>query len=270
MASGGQRRTRSERVAALEMPPGPWERAWISLRRRDVLGRMAAGLSGRGGRLRRSSAPGTRRCAGGSALPRVRDVTAGVTFSAGGPGGDGSGPASRPAETPPRSSAQDPQPLGAAPRHVPHDAGRVGEGRDAWRREPRGLWREFQPPAGPGRRPAAPAAQEQAHFQEFRKAIAGKENLDRLEQAVAEALAPFERRGLLGRAPQGTATGPTSRRSSSIRSATPSRRSWSRSRTCTWATPAPSATACWRAIQPELVADHVSPGSRATCSAPSP
>ena len=61
MASGGQRRTRSERVAALELPPGPWERAWISLRRRDVLGRMALALLAAAGRVRRSSGPGTRR-----------------------------------------------------------------------------------------------------------------------------------------------------------------------------------------------------------------
>ena len=36
--------TRSERVAALELPPGQWERAWISLRRRDVLGRIGLAL----------------------------------------------------------------------------------------------------------------------------------------------------------------------------------------------------------------------------------
>jgi putative nucleotidyltransferase with HDIG domain len=40
MAASGQKRTRSERVAALELPPGQWERAWASLRRRDVLGRI--------------------------------------------------------------------------------------------------------------------------------------------------------------------------------------------------------------------------------------
>ena len=41
MATGGQKRTRSERVAALELPPGAWERAWIGLRRRHVLWRIA-------------------------------------------------------------------------------------------------------------------------------------------------------------------------------------------------------------------------------------
>ena len=44
MANGGQRRTRSERVAALELPPGHWERAWLGLCHRDVLSRMALAL----------------------------------------------------------------------------------------------------------------------------------------------------------------------------------------------------------------------------------
>ena len=40
MANGGQRRTRSERVAALELPPGHLERAWLALCQRDVLARI--------------------------------------------------------------------------------------------------------------------------------------------------------------------------------------------------------------------------------------
>ncbi len=38
MASGSQKRTRSERVAALELPPGLLERTWDYLQRGDVLG----------------------------------------------------------------------------------------------------------------------------------------------------------------------------------------------------------------------------------------
>ena len=40
MATGGQRKKRSQRVAALELPPGVWRRAWASLRRHDVLLRI--------------------------------------------------------------------------------------------------------------------------------------------------------------------------------------------------------------------------------------
>ena len=39
--------------------------------------------------------------------------------------------------------------------------------------------------------------EEQAAFQEFRKALAGKDKLDELDHAVAEAFAPLERNGLL-------------------------------------------------------------------------
>lgn len=45
MASGSQRRTRSERVAALELPPGSWDRAWAGLQRRDVLLRLGLCLA---------------------------------------------------------------------------------------------------------------------------------------------------------------------------------------------------------------------------------
>ncbi len=41
MANGGQRKTRSERVAALELPPGRLERAWLGLCHRDMLSRLA-------------------------------------------------------------------------------------------------------------------------------------------------------------------------------------------------------------------------------------
>ncbi len=44
MPFGLRRRKRFERVASLELPPSQWERAWISLRHRDVLGRIALAL----------------------------------------------------------------------------------------------------------------------------------------------------------------------------------------------------------------------------------
>ncbi|MDZ7619816.1 MAG: hypothetical protein U1E05_22690, partial [Patescibacteria group bacterium] len=44
MATGGQRRTRAERIAALGIAPGQWERAWASLRQRDVLVRIGVAV----------------------------------------------------------------------------------------------------------------------------------------------------------------------------------------------------------------------------------
>ena len=44
MTSGGQKRTRSERVAALELPPAHWKRLLDSLQHRDVRLRMGLGV----------------------------------------------------------------------------------------------------------------------------------------------------------------------------------------------------------------------------------
>jgi putative nucleotidyltransferase with HDIG domain len=41
---GFRKRKRFERVASLDLPPSQWERAWIGLRRRDVLGRIALAM----------------------------------------------------------------------------------------------------------------------------------------------------------------------------------------------------------------------------------
>ena len=58
------------------------------------------------------------------------------------------------------------------------------------------MWKEFQPPLEKGAKPPTPQA-DLAAFQEFRKALAGKEDLDRLDRTIAEAFAPLEQRGLL-------------------------------------------------------------------------
>ncbi len=59
--------------------------------------------------------------------------------------------------------------------------------------------KEPKPPTGRSEKAAKepkPSAEIVA-FQEFRKALAGKENLDQLDRAVAEAFAPLEQHGLL-------------------------------------------------------------------------
>ena len=40
MSTGGQKKTRLERVAALEFPPNPLERLWMNVQRFDVLVRI--------------------------------------------------------------------------------------------------------------------------------------------------------------------------------------------------------------------------------------
>ncbi len=58
------------------------------------------------------------------------------------------------------------------------------------------IWKEFQTPAEKAVKEPKPQA-ELAGFPEFRKALAGKENLEQLDRVVAEAFAPLEQRGLL-------------------------------------------------------------------------
>jgi hypothetical protein len=190
------------------MPRGPWERAWISLRRRDVVGRLvlvfmaAAAITA----IIRAWDPPLRWRIG---MAPGHDVTARVKFR------QEDVPATAAARQQARRNtptvfAQDPQPLvqlRAKCRTTLAELAKAERLGDA----SRALWREFQPPPAPAAAPGAvppavappavaqgavplAAAAEEARFQEFRKAVAGKENLDRLDQA----LAPFERRGLLG------------------------------------------------------------------------
>ncbi|MGA2620248.1 MAG: HDIG domain-containing metalloprotein [Thermoguttaceae bacterium] len=194
MASGGQRRTRSERVAALELPPGQWERAWIGLRRRDLLGRVALALAAATAiavMMRAWDPPMIWRA--GQVLPRF--VTARVTFQ------QEDVAATKLARDRARNNvrivfSQDRQPLEqlrAMLRTTIADLTKAETLTDSGR----GLWREFQPPTA--KRAAAPKpSADDARFREFRTALAGKENLDQLERVVAEAFAPLEKYGVLG------------------------------------------------------------------------
>jgi hypothetical protein len=44
MLFGLRKSKRSERIASLELPPGQWERAWVSLSNREVIGRIFLAL----------------------------------------------------------------------------------------------------------------------------------------------------------------------------------------------------------------------------------
>jgi hypothetical protein len=182
------------------MPRGPWERAWISLRRRDVLGRIFLALLATGAVcaiLRAWDRPLGWRIG----IAPGRDVTARVTFQR----EDAAGTQAARQEArhnAPAVFAQNPELLARLRATFRATLAELVKPQKPETAVP-ALWREFEAPPDP----AAPAAQaaskaraaeDQAHFQEFRKAIAGKENLDALEHAVAAALTPFERRGLLG------------------------------------------------------------------------
>ena len=195
MATGGQRRTRSERVAALELPPGQWERAWIGLRRRDVLGRVALALVAAAAVcviIRAWDPPMHWR----SGIAPVRYVTSRVNFK------QEDLPATEVARQNARREvkyifSQDPQPLVRLRAMLRTTIAELMKS-ETLTDSARLLWREFEAPLGKGAAPRTPQVEE-TQFQEFRKELAGKDTLDRLERGVADALSPFEKNGLLGK-----------------------------------------------------------------------
>ncbi|MGO8688967.1 MAG: HD family phosphohydrolase [Thermoguttaceae bacterium] len=194
MATGGQKRTRSERVAALELPPGQWERAWISLRRRDVLARIGLALAAAVAMccaIHAWDPPFSYRM---GHVP-ARDIMARLPFTQ-----------AKPQETQQKQQqarngvrwifSRDPKPLeqlGASLYLAVVQLTTPATLTEATRP----LWRKFQPlPAAGASSAAGPRTDEKA-FQAFRAALTGTENLARFQRDLAAALTPFEQRGLL-------------------------------------------------------------------------
>ena len=94
---------------------------------------------------------------------------------------------------------------GAVAGQAPHHDRRPYQGGNADPADAGSSGKEFQPPLEKGAAPPKPQ-DELASFQEFRKALAGKDNLDQLDHAVAEAFASLEQHGLLAE-PAGKAQG---------------------------------------------------------------
>lgn len=187
MSFGGQKRTRSERVAALELPPAHWRRVVGALTHRDVLARL--GLA---------AAASIVLCAviGGWAPPLVyragyapaRDLVARVEFV---------DPLATQRVRDRLASqvrfvySQNPQPLvhvrtelRAALEDVAAASSPAALGPEAWG--------DFLPY---GEDAAPPASEGQNRFEEFRAALSGAQGTVAVEKAVAETLAPFERHG---------------------------------------------------------------------------
>jgi len=193
MATAGQKRTRSERVAALELPPGQWERAWISLRRRDVLGRvllaflaaaaMCAVIEGWDPPFvfRRNMTP-------------QRDIVARVAFTKDDPGAtDAARQLAR--SLVPYVYVQNRVPLEQLRNSLRNTVVRLTAAEKLSDAD-RALWQQFQLPAAPGA-PSSTAAEQEAQFQEFRKVLSGEENIEAFGKALEAAFALFERQGLL-------------------------------------------------------------------------
>jgi cyclic-di-AMP phosphodiesterase PgpH len=192
MATGGQKRSRSERVAALELPPGQWERAWINLRRRDVLGRAALALLTAVAIcavIRAWDPPLSWR----QGMAPQRDITARVAFRREDKQGTERARENRRRDVP-YFFAQDAKPL-VQLRAALHNKLVELLGAKEYKTE---LWRPFQSESASSARSKDGAKQ----FAEFRKLLAGEgKNLEHLDRAVAEAMAPLEKHGLLAKLP---------------------------------------------------------------------
>jgi len=203
MAAGGQKRTRSQRVASLELPPGRLARTWAILQHRDVLLRIALVLAG-----------AVLLCVVTTGwdppLPYRLGYTPSSSITARVPFAQVDSRATEIA----RDQAQ------RRERHVyarhPEllagpSASLVNAVAEVIRAETladltAGEWDQFQPPESEDRiDPGRQAAEVQ--FQRFREALAGDEKLTRFQKAVTAALAPWESRGLLEKLSQGPGEG---------------------------------------------------------------
>jgi putative nucleotidyltransferase with HDIG domain len=190
---GFKKRKRFERVASLELPPGQWERAWIGLRRRDVLGRIALAMLAavmvcmviHGWDPPFSYRTGY--------TPR-RDIVATVPFSKVDP------VATETARQAARSQAryvyvQNAEPMVQLRAQLRNTLIEVTAAPTLDKLDPK-IWAQFQPPTAEGAKPLTTKEQEE-QFLAFRDAFTPQKRLDGVEAAIADVFAPFEERGLL-------------------------------------------------------------------------
>ena len=198
MSTGSQKRTRSERVAALELPPGILERTWGYLQRPDVLVRLglcllmvlALWLVTMGWSIplgyHRLHTP-------------QRDVVAKVEFQKFDP------EQTREARAQAARKVryvydQDKDPI-VQLRAALQNRAVIVSGAKTLADLDKQVWQEFFPPPAPGAPLPTPEEQDE-QFKKFHDAIATPEALAKPERAVAEAMSPYEERGLMEKLPQ--------------------------------------------------------------------
>ena len=187
-------------MAALELPPGRLERVWLGICHRDVLSRMALAFAAAAAVciiIQAWDSP--LHWHTGRVTPRA--IPARVDFQRGKTGRNRAEKAMAARIT--AIFIQDIKPLEQLRADLRNTIAELTK-TDTLTDKTAPIWQEFYPSQPPQPQPPpdggakTPALQSDlAAFQEFRKAMAGKENLDRLDRAVAETFAPFEHRGLL-------------------------------------------------------------------------
>ena len=203
MSNGIRKRTRLDRVAALELPPCKFTSALRELRRRDALLRIGLCL------LAALSLWGV---SGSWALPfgyrtgdvPARDMLSSVAFREPNPA------ATEASRQRARDEAryvyvQDPEPLlqlRAALRNSVITIVSAATFADL----DKVIWRQFEPPITEAA--AAPErVNDEEQFEAFRAALMNDRELVKFQQAIAAAMAPFERKGLMEKLPPEHAKG---------------------------------------------------------------
>ncbi len=198
MAGSGPKRTRSKRVAALELPPGQWERIWAGLRRREViewLALAAAAAVAIGVIVKAWNPPFGYR----TGQTPDRDVTARVDFERPDPIGTELRRKEARKEARP-VYVRDPQPL-VELRTKLHK--RVSElaAAETLADVDAEVWKEFQPP--PAKDDPPPTKQQlEEQFVKFRDEFTPEGKLDELDRALTVLFEPFEKRGILVALPE--------------------------------------------------------------------
>ena len=201
MAGGSQKRKRSERVAALELPPGLLDRTWAYLRRSDVLIRLGlCTLTVIG--LWLVTAAWTVPLGYHRNYTPTRDVVAKVSFRRADP--DRTRQARAAAAQQVRyvydnDKAQLEQ-LRAALQNTLVSVGGAKSLADIEKLDQK-VWNDFFP-TPKADAPQLTTEQKEEQFREFHDALSTPEALAKVEQAVADAMAPYERRGLMEKLPQ--------------------------------------------------------------------
>ena len=197
MATGLPRRTRQQRVATVELPPGAWKTLWANLQRGSVLLRLALCASAAVFLWAFSRGWDPPFCHREGETPR-RNLVARVDFKQPDP------TATRDARDEARRLAiaeydQNPEPLVQLQALLVSEIGKLLTAETLAQVDP-ALWVRFQPKLAAGTPDPTPE-EAKAQFQQFREFFAAEGALDDFTDKLAEVMAPFEQRGLLKELP---------------------------------------------------------------------
>jgi cyclic-di-AMP phosphodiesterase PgpH len=198
MSTGGQKKTRLERVAALEFPPNPLERLWVNVQRFDVLVRIGLCVL---------SAVFLWVILGAWAPPfsfrtgfvTPRDIVARVEFHKFDPVATARArdAAAKQIRFVYQQNSTELQQLRGALKNALAQISAAGKFDEL---KP-GIWQEFSAPPAPNVEPPTPE-QQQADFQAIHDALACKEQLEKVYKTIDSAFAPLEQKGIIDELPQ--------------------------------------------------------------------